>query len=240
MLIDGGEGGDNDQGRWVISPFLWDKGVTRIDTVLLTHPHSDHVGGLATVIENFRVRYVLDNKMPFDSAIYQGYNDTIKKRRLNQIKVHEGEEIIGYRDVKVYLLHPPHKFLTGTENYENDNSVVVKIIYKGISVLLCGDVERYGMGRLLQYDDGLLRSTILKVPHHGSHQEGEGDVFFSKVSPKIAVICEAERNKFNLPSPKTIAALKELGVRVYQTGMNGAVTIEIKDGNYSIRCYKKG
>ncbi len=240
MLIDGGEGGDNDQGRWVISPFLWDKGVTRIDTVLLTHPHSDHVGGLATVMKNFRVRYVFDNNMPFDSAIYQGYNNLIRKKRLNQIKVHEGEEIIGYKDVRVYLLHPPRPFLTGTGEYENDNSVVVKIMYKGMSVLLCGDVERYGIKRLLQYNDGLLRSTILKVPHHGSHQEVEGEIFFSKVSPQIAVICEAERNKFNLPSPKTIAALKELGVRVYQTGMNGAVTIEIKDGNYSIRCYKKG
>jgi competence protein ComEC len=239
MLIDGGEGGDDDRGRWVISPFLWDRGITRIDTVLLTHPHSDHVGGLATVMRNFKVRYVLDNRMPFNSTIYQGYNDMITKKRLNQRTVREGEEITGYKDVELYLLHPPPEFMTETSSYENDNSIVVKVIYKGKSILLCGDIEKAGIRNLLRYDEGLLNSTVLKVPHHGSYEEEETDLFFSRVSPQVAVIPEAERNKFNLPSTNTVIRLKESGAKVYQTGINGAVMVEIKDDNYSITCYRK-
>ncbi|MBI2446966.1 MAG: hypothetical protein HYV48_00245, partial [Candidatus Omnitrophica bacterium] len=167
------------------------------------------------------------------------YNDMITKKRLNQRTVREGEEITGYRDVELYLLHPPPEFMTETSSYENDNSIVVKVIYKGKGILLCGDIEKAGIRNLLQYDEGLLNSTVLKVPHHGSYEEDESDIFFSRVSPRIAVIPEAERNKFNLPSTNTVIRLKESGAKVYQTGINGAVMVEIKDDDYSITCYRK-
>ncbi len=223
MLIDAGEGQDADRGRWVIMPFLRSRGINTIDAVVPSHPDEDHIGGLYTIIKNFKVKNLFDNGMPARSLAYANYIRAIKEENISRQLLKEGNEIIGYNAL-VYILHPPNELLRNTRSDTNNNSLVLKIIYKDTSLLFCGDIEEEAMKRLIPYGS-ILNSNIMKVPHHGADAQEEGELFFKEVKPKIAVISVARDNRFNAPSPKTLKLLEGLGAKVYQTEDYGAISV---------------
>lgn len=232
MLIDGGSGGENDKGRWVISPFLWHKGINKIDALVLTHPHADHVGGLATAINNFDINYAFDNGQSLDSWAYKNYILALKKKNIPRQILRVGHEIRGYPEIKILVLNPPLKLLKGTLSDENDNSVVLKIIYKQISFLLCADIEEEGIKQILNLEQNL-NSTFIKIPHHGSDQKEIENIFLEKVNPQAAIITITQHEN-NLPAPNVIEALRKIGATIYSTGASGAITITTDGYKYSI------
>lgn len=223
MLIDAGEGQDADKGRWVIMPFLRSQGINTIDAIVLSHPDEDHVGGLYTIIKNFKARYIFDNGMATRSLAYANYLKAIKEENVSRQLLKEGDEITGYNAL-AYILHPPTELLKNTRSDTNNNSLVLKIIYKDIGILFCGDIEEEAMKRLIPYGS-ILNSNIIKVPHHGADAQEEGEFFFKEVNPKIAIISVAKDNRFNAPSPKTLKLLEGLGAKVYQTEDYGAISV---------------
>ena len=110
----------------------------------------------------------------------------------------------------------------------NDNSIVVKLVYKGKSVLFCGDITSKAMKRLASYG-GFLKSDILKVPHHGGRL-GDSDTvgnFFKKVSPEISIISVGRKNRFKAPSDNTLKIITSLNSISYETKYNGAISLLI-------------
>ncbi len=235
MLLDGGKGGGADKGRKIVMPYLLFEGVNKIDAVISTHPENDHIGGLVTIIKNLKVRYLFDNGVSNPTFIYRKYRDAISNKRIPYRVVREGEKLEGYRGVKIYILYPPIPLLKGTPSDVNNNSVVLKIVYGKVSILLCGDIEEEAMLDLLDYGENL-KSTIIKVPHHGSRIREKGGIFLKAVQAETAII-SVGKGRQGLPSEKTLDCLKKLNIKTYQTPTSGAITIETDGEDYKISTF---
>ncbi len=209
MLIDGGPASEySDTGKWVILPFLRSKGITNLDVVMVSHYHSDHYGGLSTVLKNYKIKkFVIDN----------GF-ERIKEKDICYKVVRRGDKIIGYPKIEIYILHP-----NLDKSSSNNNSVVVKIVYNKISFLFTGDIENKTEQHLLPFKD-MLSSTVLKVPHHGS-KHGYEPEFIKLVNPKTGIIGVGRDNKFNLPNRQVLIDYEKRGTDIYRTDKHGAVMI---------------
>jgi len=235
MLIDGGPGGRYDMGRRVVA-YLHRQGVRRINIVVLTHPHDDHVGGLITVLKNLPVGLVLDSGQTHTSYSYEEFLKLVKEKRIPYRIVKAGEEIKGFKGVKIFILQPPPHLFKGTGSDINNNSLVLKVVYGKASLLLTGDIERGAEDKLLRYGPGL-KSTLIKVPHHGGRASSTPD-FLDLVSPRVSVISVGRRNPFHHPAPETLLRYKERGVKIYRTDREGAVIFTSNGRSFRIRTMK--
>lgn len=235
MLIDGGGGGRYDMGKRVVA-YLRRQGVRRIDILLLTHPHDDHVGGLITVLKNFRVGLVLDSGQAHTSYSYEEFLKLIEEKGIPYRIIKAGGEIKGFKEVKILVLNPPLYFLEGTESDINNNSLVLKVIHGKVSLLLTGDIEREAEERLLRYGH-YLKSTIIKVPHHGSSTSSTPS-FLALVNPRVAVIPVGRRNPFRHPSPQVLRRYEEKDVKVYRTDRQGAIILTSDGRSFRVRTMK--
>ena len=216
ILIDGGE---QDTYNTVLE-YLKKLGIKSLDLVVATHPHSDHIGGLPEVLNEFKVFKVFmpkvkDGLVP-TSKIYEKFLLAIDKNKVH-VKVPTPGETITLGELEIKVLAP-----NGFYDNVNNHSIVLKIIYKDVSFLFTGDAEKESESDILKknYD---IKSTVLKVGHHGSKTSTTKE-FLRKVSPKYAVICVGE-DKYNLPKKETITKLKECGAEIYRTDIDGDVVI---------------
>ena len=223
MLIDGGEGGRLNCGEKIILPYLHRRGIRRLDIIVLTHAHSDHVGGLPAVLKAMSVGLVLDSGYPHTSYVYEEFLEIIRENKIPYKITKGGDEIHAYKDVKVQILSPPESFLEGAGSDVNNNSIVIKMTYGRINLLFCADIEKEAEKMLLEsaYD---LNSNVIKVPHHGS-KTSSTHKFLKAVNPEIAVISVGARNPFGHPHTDVLSKYKNLGARLYRTDKNGTITI---------------
>ena len=227
LLIDGGE---RTMGEKIIVPFLRKQGVRKLDLVVLTHPHEDHVGGLPEVLGKIEVDAVLEPGFDFDSAAYRRFLGLIKKNKIKYQLARAGQAFKLGPKVKMQVLHPSLPF---DENV-NNVSVVLRLQYGKFSMLFTGDNEQEGEASILElFDESVITSTILKAGHHGS-ATSTSDGFLAAVKPKIAVISCGKRNKFKHPHRATLDKLDLAGVKVYRTDQDGAITIKSDGKSYAI------
>lgn len=227
ILIDGGPDASG------IDRALARHGVGRVDIVVLSHAHADHVAGAIRVIETRAVGRVLHADDPGPSALYRGFLSLIRARRLRHRLVRRGEKYaIGAR-VKLLVLYPGREPVSGTDSDTNNNSLVIKISFGRFSVLLPGDVEEEAERLLLRSNaPGDVDSTILKAPHHGSSTSSD-TTFLRAVSPDVAVVPVGE-NDFGHPAPGTLARLRRIGAKVFRTDKDGDVTITTDGRRFSV------
>lgn len=226
VLVDGGAGGSEDKfdmGKNVIAPYLWNKGIGRLDAVVVTHFHDDHLGGILYLLENFKIGAVIDNgaNAPGNAA-YDRYIKILKKRDIRRIKVREGD-IFTVGDARFFVLNPE----AGKDIPDsNDDSIVMKLASGDMDIIFCGDVQEKSIQRLLAYGN-FLHSEIIKVPHHGSSLGSEVSVrnFFEIVAPEKAVISVARINRYNAPSKAVLNAITSLNIKSYETKDGGAVIV---------------
>jgi len=211
-LIDtGGKGPDTDMGRDVIGPFLRSKRVSVLDAVFITHGDDDHIGGLESVLKDFKVRKVFTC-------------DNLKF----------SDKIAGFKDTEITVLNPPENHYSGIEAEKNNNSLVLKIFYKGRSALFCGDIREFTMQRLLAYQT-LIKSDCIKIPHHGSRLGPAGASFIKAVSPRIALISAISRDV----SQPLEDVLRQAGCVIYKTCSDGAITVTMSEGAVRADVYYK-
>jgi competence protein ComEC len=222
MLIDGGghPEGTFDTGEQVVSPFLWEKGIKKIDYLLLTHAHPDHLNGLKAVATNFKIGEYWEAFSPLESDPYTEFkrslSSSVSHKRL--FRGHSHQE----KKVRIEVLHPEKKepYL---DTISNDHSLVLRLSYDQVSFLLPGDIS-IDSEEMILGSSGEIKSQVLKSPHHGSISSST-EAFLNRVSPEIVVISVGENNPYGFPNHEILERYKKIGAKVYRTDIQGAVEI---------------
>jgi competence protein ComEC len=233
VLVDGGGFSDRaafDVGARVVAPYLWHKKIASVDTLILSHPNSDHMNGLIFIADNFNVRTLWTNG---ESRPMPGYED------LMRTALARGIEVPAYADIPRYttigtavleVLYPPVDFLARVDDRwrrdENNNSLVIRASCGHTSVLLPGDIMQPAERELVAIAAEKLKSTVLVAPHHGSRTSSTVE-FLAEVDPQAVLISSAGRPGSGLPHAQTLGRYASRGVRVYRTDRHGAIRVSI-------------
>lgn len=200
ILIDGGEGKTN-----VLFQYLLDRRINKIDYIIISHFDSDHCNGLIEIIEKMRVENIVMSKQSKESEEYKKILEIIKQKNIKVSSVKAEDKIIIEKNLYTKILNPAEKF----EFQDlNNNAIVAKLVYKNFSMLFTGDIEKAEENLAKKYKNEL-KSTILKVAHHGS-KTSTSEEFLKYIEPQIALIGVGENNKFGHPNQITIEKLKNI------------------------------
>ncbi len=205
-------------------PF-WDR---NIDMVVLTQPQADHLTGLIEVLQKYKVSHVIEPEITSSSSTYQHWRSLVEDKEIEHKLAHAGQEIELGDGIKLEVLHPPSPLLQGTSDDIDNNGLVLRLSWDKVSFLFTADIGQEAEWYLIAQRSNL-KSTILKVAHHGSLTSITAG-FLAVVNPEVAVISVGAENRFGLPRTEIVNRLTELlGDRVYLTSTDGTIEF-ITDG----------
>jgi competence protein ComEC len=220
MLIDAGPTASSSR----LVAYLKSQGISSLDIVLATHSHEDHIGGMQEVLKNFPVGQFIYNGFPGTTSYYEDLMKTISKKKILLTNVSAGDTIDLDPTLTIDVLNPQKTFFDDP----NNNSVVLRLIYRNETFLFTGDAAQGAESAMLSDEDNL-SADVLKVGHHGDSRSSSTK-FLKAVHPEIAVIEDGYNNDHHNPSNITLNRLKAANVTLYRTDLNGTVTIE-SDGS---------
>lgn len=237
ILIDGGGNELNssfDVGERTLLPYLLKQKIFKLDYIIISHFDSDHIEGLFIILEELVVDNVVIGKQFEASENYEKLIEIVKNKRIKLHIVEVGDKIHIDKSTYIDVLWPDTKNII-KENILNNNSLVCKLIYKDFSMLFTGDIEEIAEEKILSLYKNKLKSTILKIAHHGSKTSSMQE-FIDAVSPEISLIGVGKNNNFGHPNEEMIQRLKNKNIKVYRTDKNGEIKIEFnKDGTIGIK-----
>jgi competence protein ComEC len=241
MLVDGGGFMDEslDMGETIIAPFLYHKGISHVDYLVLSHPHKDHTGGLPYIAENFRVKELWLNG---ETGYFESYSRLIRAARekgIEKIYCSAKTSPRNIDEVHIDFLSPasiPIKSSNSDQSDTNNCSLVMKLTFGVIKFLFCADILQ-DTERRLTAEKVLLDATIIKAPHHGGISSNTEE-FVQAVSPEVAVFSCRSYGTLTLPHPDVVARYRKAGTAIYQTDRNGAISIEADGKTYWVKPYK--
>jgi competence protein ComEC len=219
MLIDAGpsEAGDR------VVEVLKASGVSRLDWIMGSHPHADHIGGLVDVLRGVPVTQALDPGYNHGTVLQKTYLSLLKEKGVKAVRARKGQTYPLGKEVRVEILAPEEPLLKGTDSDPNNNSIVARVVYGSTRFLFTGDMEEPERERLLHSAaPDALRADVLKVAHHGSHN-GTDAVWLNAVRPKYGVISLAAGNEYGHPHRPTLTALRDAQVEVLRTDERGDI-----------------
>jgi len=216
-----------DAGRGDVVPLLREMGVEQIDLLVATHPHADHIGGMAGVIQSMPVRFYMDNGQPHTTATYRRLVAALEARpEITYLEAVPRTISLGSAEIEVLPLLP-----RGTADH-NNRSVALVVRFGDFRALLSGDSEVRQLTHLV--GQGLVPGlTLLKAPHHGS-DNGFTWAFLEAARPEVVVV-SVGRNSYGHPKPTALRAFASVGAAVLRTDLAGHVAIlGRRDGAYSV------
>lgn len=214
MLIDAG---NNEDGEMLVEK-IKELGITRIDHVIGTHAHEDHIGGMDDIIENFEIGEVYLPEAISTSKTYEEVLDAIASKNLEITVPEIGDEIILGTTVCTV------KSIGSNDDDLNNSSIVIRTVYGDKSFLFMGDLEE-SMEKKYTWE----KTDVLKAGHHGSNTSSS-QKFLNEVLPEITIISVGEGNSYNHPGQYTINRLNALNSKIYRTDEVGTIVL-VSDGN---------
>ncbi len=220
ILIDAGEHSNSDD----IIQYINSSDVTELNYVIATHPHADHIGGMAAVIDAFLVKNIYMPDITHTSKTFENLIDTIDKKGLTINIAKAGKTIFDYGNVKAEFIAPTDNNYSNLNNY----SAVVLLTYNNCRFLFMSDAEKESETKILKAGYSVY-ADVLKVGHHGSDTSST-ESFIKNVSPKYAIISCGAGNSYGHPSPDTLALFNKMNINVLRTDTDGTIIV-ICDGN---------
>lgn len=215
MLIDAGT---NEAGETVVA-YLQNLGITKIDYLIGTHPHEDHIGGLDDVINQFNIEQIYMPKIETTTKTFEDVLDAIENKNLTVTFPNKGDKIEIGQAVGTFMTDP----ILDKDNL-NLSSLVLRIEFGNNSFLFMGDAEEENEETI-----SWPKTDVLKVGHHGSNTSSS-ETFVTQVQPQYSIIMVGKDNSYNLPTQATIDKLNTIGSKIYRTDENGTIQIN-SDGN---------
>lgn len=210
MLIDAGENGKE------VVDYINNLGYKKINYLIATHPHSDHIGGMEEVIDNFEIEKIYMPKVIHNIKTYEDLLLKIDKNNLKINKGTSGVNILNHENLSVDIVAP------NNDNYKeiNNYSIVILLKYGNNKFLFMGDAEKLSENEI----NSNIQADVLKVGHHGSDTSSSTN-FIQKVNPKYSIISVGKDNIYNLPTNTVINRFKKLNTKIYRTDLNGNIVV---------------
>jgi competence protein ComEC len=228
ILVDGGADPE------LVATKLAARGLKRVDLMVATHPHADHLGGLPAVLARFPVGLVIDPGCRGDSPSYATFLDAVRSAGTTFRHPRPGSTfLIG--DIRVSVLGPDHCF-RGTRSDPNNDSLVLRISVGSASTLFTGDAEEPSQTDLLRGAAGAMPALVFKVPHHGGATNLPG--FFAASRSRIGVVSVGP-NRYGHPVASVLQELARDGIRVFRTDRSGDTTVTFRGGDLSVQTERR-
>ena len=228
MLIDAGE---NDKGDQVVA-YLKSQGVEQLDYVIGTHPHSDHIGGLDTVINNFPVKQVMLPKVTHTTKTYEDVLKAVQKQGL-KVTVPNVGDTYQLGELGITVISPGEDYGDELNNW----SIGVIAKYKEVSFLMSGDAEVDAEQWMVEHNNDI-SATVLKLNHHGS-STSSSQQFLDAVNPQYVIISLGKDNKYGHPHKEVMERLEKMNVPIYRTDTMGTIVVSTDGENISIQTENK-
>lgn len=216
MLIDGGNVADGDfVADWVTSS------TEKLDYVVNTHPHEDHCGGLARVVESVEVENAVVSPQTADTNCYNNFISELEAKNVNTFTAEPGMEF-SVDEAMCTVIGP----ITSSPSDLNNASVIIRLEYEDKVFLFMGDAESEEERSVIQagYD---VKCNVLKAGHHGS-STSSGYIFLREAMPDCVVVSVGAKNSYGHPDENTISRFEDAGASVYRTDVNGTVTVTVE------------
>ena len=215
MLVDAGT---NESGKTVVD-FLKTQGVKSLKYAVGTHPHADHIGGLDDVLDSVKTSNLIMPDVTADTAVFSDVLDSVERQNLSVTVPGQGDKF-SVGDAEITLLSDTDK------NYGdelNNYSLVLKLVYRGFSLVLTGDAETEAEEDILESGQDI-SADVLKLGHHGS-RTSTSNRFLNAVSPRSAVISCGKDNDYGHPHFETLEKLEKSQIEVYRTDLSGTLLL---------------
>jgi competence protein ComEC len=237
VLIDaGGSYTDFDTGRFIVGPRLLSRGITKLDLVVATHSHPDHIGGLPFVLERFKIGQVWINYKDDPGFMEVFMVTNLKCIPVNAVSA--GVNLLFPNDLNIVVFHPQHLMeMSGRRLDLNLHSIVLRAGDDRLKGLFMADSDLFGEVNMVHQEKDI-RADILKAAHHGSKRSCL-DIFLNTVRPETAVITCGKNNRFNLPSKDALGRLKSAEINTLLTSINGEILISKESDTIIIKSFNK-
>ena len=237
LLVDGGGSffGTFDPGERIVAPFLWSNKIMHVDAVALSHPDRDHFGGLVFLVNNFAPAEFWTSGLVSPDASYTRLLEAVNAVRARSLICGSALPPRTIGGVEVSCPWPGPRT---DETKENNQSMVLRLKYRGSAILFTGDLEARGERELIATGADL-RAAIVKVPHHGSATSSSA-ALIAAVRPRVAVISLGYFNRFHFPAAATVERYRQSGTVVLRTDQNGAVSADLGRSGVRIRTWRDG
>jgi competence protein ComEC len=233
LLIDAGgtASGEFDTGESIVAPFLRSRKIVKVDFLLVSHSRIDHYGGMRTIVKEFAPTEFWSGAAKGQTNRFEELEDALEKAKIKRVPMNVGEPCRVIDEVKLCVLFPP-------ADKADDASVVLRLEYGKIRYLFAGDIDKRDEALLAQ-KPGDLRSTIVKIPRHGS-ATASTDEFIAAVRPRVAVISAGARARSAVKREEVAGRYRDSGADVLSTYEDGAITLETDGNSVRYSGYKSG
>ncbi len=221
-----------DIGKEILVPYFLKNRIKKIDIMMLSHEHRDHIGGAMSVLNNIKVNALVIGTGKYETEDFKKIEEQCLRKKIKLYSLSKGSRIKIEDQVYMDILHPDKHLITSSRDDTNNNSLVVLMNYGDNKLLFTGDIEEEAEKMIIeQYPD--LKVDILKVPHHGSRYSSSDD-FIKRLSPKIAIV-QVGKNRFGHPDPVILKKFRENHISVFRNDENGAIILSIHKDKTNVK-----
>lgn len=206
----------------------------KIEEIIITHPHADHISGLNEVLKRYEVGKIVLTKIEYESDTYENLINLINEKQIKTTTPAIGDIEYVFDQGKITYLWPGNEVLN-YQNNTNNTSIVFRFDYRNFNCVFSGDAEIESWQKIFDNSSNFLHNVLaIKIPHHGS-KTGLSNEMLKIINPKIAIISLGENNKFGFPHQEILDALEENKIEVYRTDIKKTINLSTNEENWEIK-----